>query len=318
MATPKVSVIVPNYNYARYLPDRIDSILKQTFQDFELILLDDASTDGSAALLERWRNHPKVSHIVVNDTNSGSPFAQWERGIALAHGEYIWIAEADDLAAPGFLAATVAALDSHPAASVAIAMSALIDSEGNPADHAPYEPFEADGKVVAIDGNDYVASRMLARNTVYNASMTLFRREHYASLTDRSYMRMRSSGDWYLWAEMLCDSAIVEIHQRLNSFRLHSGSTTKKAESSPRQMAEGALCVLSIIRAQRNGIPRAIVETSLYRILRNLRRDCYSFSSGDRDDCAEIKSRLEMLGVGESDYRRLWLKTHLRKLIPGS
>lgn len=73
MATPKVSVIVPNYNYARYLPDRIDSILKQTFQDFELILLDDASTDGSAALLERWRNHPKVSHIVVNDTNSGSP-----------------------------------------------------------------------------------------------------------------------------------------------------------------------------------------------------------------------------------------------------
>lgn len=107
-------------------------------------------------------------------------------------------------------------------------MSALIDSEGNPADHAPYEPFEADGKVVAIDGNDYVASRMLARNTVYNASMTLFRREHYASLTDRSYMRMRSSGDWYLWAEMLCDSAIVEIHQRLNSFRLHSGSTTKK------------------------------------------------------------------------------------------
>lgn len=309
---------MPNYNYARYLPERIQSILNQTFQDFELILLDDASTDGSAELLDRWRSHPRVSHIVVNDTNSGSPFAQWERGIALARGEYIWIAEADDLAAPGFLSTAVAALDSHPAASLAIAMSELIDSEGNPANHAPYEPFEADGMVIAIDGNDYVASRMLARNTVYNASMTLFRREHYASLTDRSYMRMRSSGDWYLWAEMLHDSAIVEIHQRLNSFRLHTGSTTKKAESSPCQMAEDALCVLSIISAQRNRIPRRRVETALYRILRNLRRGRYSFSSEDRDDRAEITSRLEMLGVGESDYRRLWLKTHLRKLIPGS
>lgn len=313
MATPKVSVVVPNYNYARYLPERIDSILNQTFQDFELILLDDASTDGSAELLERWRNHSKVSHIVVNETNSGSPFAQWERGIALAQGEYIWIAEADDLAAPGFLAATVAALDTHPAASLAIAMSDLIDSDGRPSDCAPYEPFEADGEVVIIDGNEYVASRMLARNTVYNASMTLFRRERYVGLTDRSYMRMRSSGDWYLWAEMLCDSAIVEIHRRLNSFRLHSGSTTKKAESSPRQMAEDALCVLSIIRAQRPRIPRRTVETSLYRILRNLRRGCFDSASGA--SAPDVEAALNNLGVKASDYPRLWLRSHLRRLI---
>ena len=62
----QVSVIVPNYNYARYLPMRIESILNQTFTDFELILLDDASTDESVSVLEKYRNNKHVSRIVVN------------------------------------------------------------------------------------------------------------------------------------------------------------------------------------------------------------------------------------------------------------
>lgn len=77
---PTVSVIVPNYCHAPYLEQRIESILQQTFQDFELILLDDCSTDGSREILERYRNHPKVSGIFYNERNSGSPFKQWKRG----------------------------------------------------------------------------------------------------------------------------------------------------------------------------------------------------------------------------------------------
>ena len=57
----QVSVIVPNYNYARYLPMRIESILNQTFTDFELILLDDASTDESVSVLEKYRNNKHTS-----------------------------------------------------------------------------------------------------------------------------------------------------------------------------------------------------------------------------------------------------------------
>ena len=68
---PTVSVIVPNYCHAPYLEQRIESILQQTFQDFELILLDDCSTDGSREILERYRNHPKVSGIFYNERNSG-------------------------------------------------------------------------------------------------------------------------------------------------------------------------------------------------------------------------------------------------------
>ena len=82
---PAVSVIVPNFNHAPYLAQRIDSILAQTFADFELILLDDCSTDSSREVIERYREHPKVAHIVVNERNSGSTFAQWRRGLALVN-----------------------------------------------------------------------------------------------------------------------------------------------------------------------------------------------------------------------------------------
>ena len=67
-----ISVIVPNYNHASFLKQRIDSILNQTFQDFELIILDDCSTDNSREIIETYRNHLKVSHIIYNTENSGS------------------------------------------------------------------------------------------------------------------------------------------------------------------------------------------------------------------------------------------------------
>lgn len=128
---PKVSVIVPNYNHARYLKARIGSILNQTFQDFELILLDDCSTDNSAELLQSYADNPHISHIVLNDRNTGSPFLQWQKGIGLAQGEYVWIAESDDTAQPDFLSTTVAVLDRHPQAALCYTGSRLIDEDGH-------------------------------------------------------------------------------------------------------------------------------------------------------------------------------------------
>lgn len=69
---PKVSVIVPNYNHAPFLKDRLDSIFRQEFEDYEVILLDDCSTDGSREIIESYRDHEKVSHVVLNERNSGS------------------------------------------------------------------------------------------------------------------------------------------------------------------------------------------------------------------------------------------------------
>ena len=70
-----VSVIIPNYCHAPYLRQRIDSVLAQSYPDFEVVLLDDCSTDGSREVIERYRNHPRIKQIVYNDRNGGSAFA---------------------------------------------------------------------------------------------------------------------------------------------------------------------------------------------------------------------------------------------------
>ena len=100
---PLVSVIIPNYNHAPFLKERIDSVLNQSYRNFEVILLDDYSTDNSRDIIESYRRHEKISHIEFNTMNSGSTFKQWEKGINFAKGEWIWIAESDDIAEPIFL-----------------------------------------------------------------------------------------------------------------------------------------------------------------------------------------------------------------------
>src|ERR1022692_1882228 len=105
----KVSVVIPNYNHSRFLPRRIDSVLEQTFQDFELILLDDCSTDDSRSILSQYADESRV-RIEFNEVNSGTPFRQWNKGVGLARGEYVWIAESDDYADKRLLERLVAVL----------------------------------------------------------------------------------------------------------------------------------------------------------------------------------------------------------------
>src|SRR6201984_3673791 len=115
---PTVSVIVPNYNHARFLRKRIESVLGQTFQDFELILLDDCSIDDSRAILSQYAGDPRV-RIDFNNVNSGSPFKQWNKGVRLARGKYVWIAESDDYADERLLERLVALLEANQEAAFA-------------------------------------------------------------------------------------------------------------------------------------------------------------------------------------------------------
>ncbi len=77
MKHPLVSVIIPNYNHALYLDERIQSVLNQSYGHFEVIILDDLSKDNSREVMEKYRDYPHVSHIVYNTENSGSTFKQY-------------------------------------------------------------------------------------------------------------------------------------------------------------------------------------------------------------------------------------------------
>ena len=118
----KISVVIPNYNHSRFLSKRIESVLKQTFQDFELILLDDGSTDNSRSILSGYADDPRV-RIKFNEVNSGNPFKQWNQGVNLACGEYVWIAESDDYANEQLLGKLAACLDAQPSAAFAYCRS---------------------------------------------------------------------------------------------------------------------------------------------------------------------------------------------------
>lgn len=141
---PKVSVIIPNYNHARYLDQRIQSVLNQTYQDFEVIFLDDASTDNSNEVVAKYVDDPRFS-AVYNQVNSGSPFKQWNRGVREAQGEYIWIAESDDYADATLLEELVERLDSYPQAGIAYCQSWQVDADDNPLRSVPMPAIYVDG-----------------------------------------------------------------------------------------------------------------------------------------------------------------------------
>jgi glycosyltransferase involved in cell wall biosynthesis len=111
---PRVSVIIPCYNYARFLQDAVGSVLRQTFQDFEIIIVNDGSPDNTAEVAEDIvRNNPGHEIRLVNQVNMGVSAAR-NAGISAARGEYILPLDADDMLMPDFLDKLVPYLENNP------------------------------------------------------------------------------------------------------------------------------------------------------------------------------------------------------------
>lgn len=227
---PKVSVIIPNYNHARFIEQRIQSILNQTYQDFEIIYLDDASTDNSNQVFAKFADNPRIKAI-YNQTNSGSPFKQWNKGIKYASGEYIWIAESDDYADPKFLESLVPILDDNPKVGLAYCQSYQTDKYGNITatmdwwtDDLSKERWKSDFINVGLDEcKKYLA----IKNTIPNASAVLTR--HYLfERIDYAEESMFLCGDWITWIKLLLKSDVAFTANILNYYRNHSLSVRAK------------------------------------------------------------------------------------------
>lgn len=237
---PRVSVIIPNYNHARFLRKRIDSVLKQTLQDFELILLDDCSTDDSRSILSSYANDPRVS-IEFNSANSGGPFKQWNKGVKLARGEYVWIAESDDYADQQLLARLVPALEADPNIAFAYCLSWGINEENQPngfADrylsHISTDRWRSD---FVADGREECRNYFIRTNVVPNTSAVVFRKAVYEEVggADENY---RICGDWKLWAAMALTGKVAYFGEPLNYFRFHDASVRSISRYDGRDVAE--------------------------------------------------------------------------------
>jgi len=301
---PRVSVIVPNYNHAAYLAQRIDSILHQSFQDFELIILDDNSTDNSKKVIESFREHPKVSHIVYNTENSGSTFKQWEKGIRIAVGELIWIAESDDWCEKNLLEELVNGIDSDKNCVISYCQSYCIYNI-NEIKWISQHPYLSE----IIEGHEYIKKYMLMNNSIFNASMVLWKKEFYQGIS-KDFLNYKFCGDWRFWVELARYGNIHVSGKTLNYFRKHENDVTGNATKSGLEIME-TIRVLNAMHAE-----ELITDQEFKKGAKRAFKDYWNQKSGlSSAKDLEIKQAFQRSPSSFSNYNKMMLSLLWHDLV---
>ncbi|MCT0206793.1 glycosyltransferase family 2 protein [Synechococcus sp. CS-1332] len=255
---PLVSVIVPNYNHGAFLAERLQSILSQSFQDFELIVLDDASGDDSPTVIrQQLSQHPH--RLVCNALNSGQPCSQWLSGMEMATGRYIWIAESDDTCSPVFLERMVSRLEGGSVLSYCRTTS--IDATGDPITPQSFWPDQVDPDrwqhSFTIAAVDFCRTYMARGNVIANASGVVFRQPDRALLRA---LRLRTAGrrctgDWLFWTDYLMrmGGTVSFDNEAHSGFRCHDRSTRSTVSRSQEKLrfAEYSSTITSVLQMTR-------------------------------------------------------------------
>jgi glycosyltransferase involved in cell wall biosynthesis len=214
---PRISVVIPLYNSVRWVGEMLDSVLAQTEQDFEVVVADDASSDGSAEVVIGC-DDPRVRYQ-RHEPNIG-PAANWNHAVSEARGRYVKLLCADDLLYPTSLERGAAVLDDPANAGVALvtAVHHVIDPPGRP---IVERGFRKDGRVKGAD-----AIRRMARsgtNLVGEPSAVLFRREAYLA-AGPFRQQARYVLDLDMWMRLLLEGDLYVIGEPLSAFRVSGES----------------------------------------------------------------------------------------------
>lgn len=219
-----VSAIVTSYNHAEYLEIRMESLLAQTYEDIEIIVIDDCSTDGSTKVLEKYRKNPKIE-VVVLDTNGGYANAS-NLGVSLCKGEYIMFAECDDFSEPTQVEMLAKHLSENKGVGVAYCRSSIVDK---------------DGKIIGDDftlrekafkkcciGNTLITKSMMQKFllnscVIPNMSAALLKKDIITQVGGLSNA-YKICADWDLWCKIATRTDFYYVTLPLNNFRTHSST----------------------------------------------------------------------------------------------
>ena len=210
---PVVSVILPFYNAALYLREAIDSILAQTFTDFELLLVNDGSTDGSESIIQSYTDE-RIRYI-KNETNSGLIFSL-NRGIELAGGEWIARMDADDIALPRRLEKQLSFLTINPSALLATTVK-LIDDSG-----ISLPDWKDDiAHTTALQIRKFLPKNNCIAHPTVMGKASLFKRYQYVQ-------NQKYSEDYDLWLRLSADGVtIAKLAEPLLYYRILPTSITR-------------------------------------------------------------------------------------------
>lgn len=294
MTTPRVSVLIPTYRYARYLAEAVDSVLAQDFGDFELLISDDCSGDGSREIMEAYAARDPRVRIHIHAENIGM-VRNWNWCLTQARGEFVKYVFGDDrLARADALGKMVAMLDAHADAALAASARELIDERSDSAGRM--DTLGAPG----LHGAGETMMRCLAEgNIIGEPTAVMFRRAAAARGFSETY---RQLVDLEMWLHLLGSGALVHTSEPLCAFRRHPLQQTEANKKTLADKSEYLRLVLdygrSPLLAGRN--MRKVVFQRLYESRRFMHDESVS----------TVRPQL-MRRFGASSYCARWL---LRKM----
>lgn len=217
---PRVSILLTCYNHLKYLPVAWQGVVDQTFTDWEVIAIDDGSTDGTREWLDQLTAKDNV-RVILTETNLGT-YGALNRALAEAKGEFIAILNDDDVWAPTKLEKQVALMVARPEVGLVHTEGWFIDGEGRERKDSPlgfaFPRFETGDLVAAlIYENKVIASAALARRVCF---------EKLGGFNDAYF----GSGDWEMWMRIAEEWAVGCVPEPLTFYRVHGANASHKLE----------------------------------------------------------------------------------------
>lgn len=226
MRKPLVSILIPNYNYGKYLEECLESVLAQTYDNFEVIISDNQSTDDSYEIMAKYRQKFLERNIwydvLQNKRNLGSA-GNTEKCFGRSEGEYfIWLSSDDNLR-PDAIEKMTKALDLYPSAGCVMVHRNEVDDTGTQKKTAPFY-----NQNCFIPGEEQAAVYMMAGIAV--SSQILFRKISYLTMLQSKMLRFQVAGDWYDNFMMACVGDVVYLKEALINYRVHGENETSASE----------------------------------------------------------------------------------------
>lgn len=229
---PRVSVIIPTFNATCTIAKAVESVLAQTFRDLEIIVVDDGSTDDTAAIAAAYRD--RIIYIYQENQERA---AARNRGLAEASGEYVAFLDADDLWAPAKLERQVAVLDAHPEVLVVYSQATVIDGAGRPR-LSGYRPRTLGS---GPDEPAFMLDRLVLSNCVpMSTSVARLTAVRESGGFD---VRFRYPEDWDLWLRLASRGRFTFLAEPLASYRVESEERAAAAVASEPVVAQGLLVI---------------------------------------------------------------------------
>ena len=266
----RVTAVVPNYNHAAFLPRRLESILNQTYQFVDIVILDDCSTDNSREIIDDYvARYPDRIRAIYNDTNSGSVFAQWQKGHEAASGDVVWICESDDFCDERFVANAIGSFR-DPSVMMAFGRIEFADADGKVVPGMDLYREESEPGIwkrpLTRPAASWFRGGFGVKNVIANVGGSLWRRFPIDEALWAEARTYRVIGDWFLYAAIASGGQIAYCPGAVAYFCMHGGNTSgKKAQSSPDYYREFSRLMTAI--KGRWDIP----DTTLERFLESCR-----------------------------------------------